>query len=569
MCNECENNKHKEINLDNIITPFYNLKPLNRKKSLVETHPHLVEEWDYEKNDKLGIKPEYVTYGMHIKVWWLCPDCNKSYDVLISHRTRKKPIGCLYCLGRKVCLGNCLATKCPKVAKEWHPTKNETLTPFDVLPHINKKVFWLCPDCNESYDAQINSRTNMNSGCPFCAGKKVCSWNCLATLNQEVAAMWHPTLNKNLTPFNVTCGSGKKVYWLCPICNKDYYMAISNKTYKNAGCPYCSGQKVCLENCLATLRPDIAKEWDYKENNELTPFDVTCGSGKKVCWLCLNCNKNYEMRVADKVNGSECSYCSGRKVCLSNCLATLNPEIALQWHPIKNEGLTPFDVTCGSGEKVYWLCPDCNESYDAIISDRTRKDSTGCPYCAGKKVCLGNCLATLRPDLALQWHPALNKDLTPFNVTCGSSKKAFWICDKGHKWEAKINNRAGKNKTGCPECNIYYHEVLCQEIMKEIFNKEFNKYRNKTLRNKNPLELDCYNEELKINIEYDGEQHFRQVEIFHKTKQAFILQQQNDRIKDQWCINNNILQIRVSYKYDTKEEIEIYIKEQLKLNNRL
>jgi len=429
MCNECENKKHEEINLDNIVKPFYNLIPKN-KKSLIETHPNLVEEWDWIENDKLGIKPENVSFGSHEKVWWICPDCKKNYDIVIK-----------------------------------------------------------------------------------------------------------------------------------------------NRTTQNQNCPYCSGRRACLENCLATLRPDLAKEWDYKNNKTLTPFDITCGSGKMVWWLCPDCNESYDMRIGDRTNKNKncnCPFCSGKKVCLWNCLDTLRPDIAAEWDYKENKTLTPFNVTCGSAKKVYWICPDCNKSYDAIISNRTKKENpTNCPYCIGQKVCLENCLATLRPGVARQWHPTLNENLTPYDVTLNSGKKVFWMCEFGHEWKTSINNRTTKNPTSCPECKIYYHEVMCREIMKEIFNKEFNKYKNETLKNKFGLELDCYNEELKINIEYDGPQHFEFYPPFHKTKEKFIRQQENDRIKDQWCANNNILQIRVSYKYDTKEEIETYIKEQLALNNRL
>ena len=49
-------------------------------------------------------------------------------------------------------------------------------------------------------------------------------------------------------------------------------------------------------------------------------------------------------------------------------------------------------------------------------------------------------LAETHPEVAKQWHPTKNEDLTPFNVTSGSSKKVWWKCDKGddHEWESEI-----------------------------------------------------------------------------------------------------------------------------------
>jgi hypothetical protein len=44
----------------------------------------------------------------------------------------------------KVTKANSLATLFPKLAKEWHPTKNAPLTPADVFPGTHKKFWWKC-----------------------------------------------------------------------------------------------------------------------------------------------------------------------------------------------------------------------------------------------------------------------------------------------------------------------------------------------------------------------------------------------------------------------------------------
>ena len=50
-----------------------------------------------------------------------------------------------------------------------------------------------------------------------------------------------------------------------------------------------------------------------------------------------------------------------------NCIATTHPEIAAQWHPTLNEGLTPFDVRAGSTDRVWWLCDKGHEWKTATI----------------------------------------------------------------------------------------------------------------------------------------------------------------------------------------------------------
>lgn len=59
----------------------------------------------------------------------------------------------------------------PKLAKEWHPTKNGTLTPKDVTPKSGKKVWWLCEKKHE-WKAQISMRA-YGTGCPICYMNKI------------------------------------------------------------------------------------------------------------------------------------------------------------------------------------------------------------------------------------------------------------------------------------------------------------------------------------------------------------------------------------------------------------
>jgi hypothetical protein len=142
------------------------------------------------------------------------------------------------------------------LAKEWHPTKNGSLTPRDVTTGSNKKAWWLCSRGHE-WESAIHSRNN-GHGCPYCAGKKVNNENCLQTINPSLAKEWHFTKNGSLTPRDVTPSSCKKVWWLCSK-GHEWKSLISNKS-NGHGCPYCAGKKVNDENCLQTVNPSLAKE---------------------------------------------------------------------------------------------------------------------------------------------------------------------------------------------------------------------------------------------------------------------------------------------------------------------
>ena len=92
----------------------------------------------------------------------------------------------------------CLETVSPTLAKEWHPAKNGSLTPLDVTPMSNKKVWWKCRQGHE-WDANVYNRS-LGTGCPYCSGQAVCADNCLETVNQTLAKEWHPAKNGSLTP---------------------------------------------------------------------------------------------------------------------------------------------------------------------------------------------------------------------------------------------------------------------------------------------------------------------------------------------------------------------------------
>ena len=87
----------------------------------------------------------------------------------------------------------------------------------------------------------------------------------------------------------------------------------------------------------------------------------------------------------------------------------------------------------------------------ATINNRTSSTKAGCPFCTGKKVCEDNNLLNMYPEIAKEWHPKKNKKLTPRDVTRGSGKKIWWICSKGHEWNAVVFSRTYGR--GCPYCS--------------------------------------------------------------------------------------------------------------------
>ncbi|WP_162238239.1 zinc-ribbon domain-containing protein [Agromyces sp. Leaf222] len=357
--------------------------------------------------------------------------------------------GCPYCSNRLPLSGfNTLDDRYPNLAAQWHPTRNGNLHPDQVLPGSGIKRWWLCPD-GHTYDATPNTRTTSGTGCGYCANQRVDpAINSLAHTHRHLVLQWDASKNGDLTPQDVVAGSERQVWWRCAH-GHSYRTAVTNRA-AGRGCHYCTGQHVDPERTsLAAKRPDIAAIWHPTKNGTLTPADVMPGSQKKVWWRCDN-GHDYDGAIASRVKGVGCRYCSNRARSTTNTMAVARPDLAAQWHPTKNNTLTPADVVPGTSKRIWWICQHQHEWQ--VSGDNRVRQQTGCPYCSNKRVWPGfNDLATTHPHLAVEWHPTRNGDVTPDAIVAGTAKNVWWLCPTGHEYRASGDRRVSKS-AGCREC---------------------------------------------------------------------------------------------------------------------
>jgi len=379
----------------------------------------------------------------------------------------------------------------------------------------------------------------------------------LIDTNPELIKEWNWNLNKleDLDPTNLTHGSGKKANWICKK-GHTWKARIYSRTGLKTHCPYCSNQKVCKDNCLETTHPKLTKEWSNK--NKLKPTEVIAGSNKKAWWECMRCKQEWEATLNDRANrGDTCPYCSNRKVCKSNCLKTTHPESTKEWSN-KNK-LKPTEVVAGSHKKVWWKCKECKQEWKTSIIIRVKYKSN-CPFCSNKKVYKKNCLNNTHSYLIKEWDWELNKKegLDPTKLTYGSHKKAWWICNKNHKYKCRINHKV--NNSGCPICKESKGEKEIAKILYKLNIRYKRQYRFKHF-NKYPFDFALFKKYARkpyAVIEYQGEQHYKPVkfggiDLFHA---KYILQttKQNDKIKKEYCKNNNMKFIEIKYTHFNKIE---------------
>ena len=201
----------------------------------------------------------------------------------------------------------------------------------------------------------------------------------LAEERPDLLDQWSP--DNDLSPSEVSCGSNKKVLW---ICDKGHTWAatVKNRALIGSNCPYCSHRAVLKGyNDLKTEFPEIAKTWS--PNNSLQPSEVSSCSNKEVLWVCDK-GHEWKARIADRTEGHGCPYCAGQRVWKGfNDLATTHPELISEWSE-KNKGISPETITYKNRSNVWWRCKQCGNEYQAVVYSRA--NGRICPFCISNEI---------------------------------------------------------------------------------------------------------------------------------------------------------------------------------------
>ena len=409
-------------------------------------------------------------------------------------------------------LKNSLQSDFPEIAKEWDFEKNAPLLPDAVGHGSTKKVFWICKK-GHSYEARVDHRTIMKSGCPYCAGKKpLAGLNDLATVYPDIASEWDYDRNE-FPPEEYLPKSNKTVYWICPYCHLTYKKSVVSRIVNKVGCPHCakekgtSFQEQSFRYYLSKQTETISRYHEFGE--EIDIFLPTMSIGIEYNGRYYHeKRKTHDVKKQDTIQSlgirlivideADYNHASENHITIKSTpkgrvddrdlewgiqrlfeliemdcpaidlkkdqvaikeqyivsrkkdnFAERFPEYAKEWDTDKNGTLKPENFTCGSNHKAFFDCPVCGTVYLRKIADRVR--GMECPTCAGKRVKKGfNDLSTTHPDLITDWDE--RNDLKPDAVTAGSDKKVRCRCHVCQfEWAATISSRALGN-VGCPAC---------------------------------------------------------------------------------------------------------------------
>eukprot|EP01083_Nonionella_stella_P291897 993041_1 len=273
--------------------------------------PDRATEFHDTKNCTLTL--DTVSYLSREKVWWRCK-VNKSHEFQMAPTQRRSMSG-----GKcPMCLAQCsLAVLSPKIATEFHPSKNGRLTALNVSNTSRRLVWWQCrKDTSHEFQAKVSDRTLRSEAynCPGCNGPSN-----FASAYPHVAMQLHPTKNGELEPSTVPLKSKQQFWWRCTRNGEHVWFGRYAARYVSslvtldctvcggrcvAWCPYCADfrDSVVYAESIAAIYPALAKDFHPSKNQSFGAGDLSPTSQRLVWWRCARvAGHEWEERVRDRV----------------------------------------------------------------------------------------------------------------------------------------------------------------------------------------------------------------------------------------------------------------------------
>ena len=466
---------------------------------LMTTHPGIAKDWHPIKNGILT--PKNVTSGSNKRVWWQCKICGYEWQTSINSRVSGNT-GCKNCHRFKnKNIENSLEKTHPEIAQDWDFSKNKNHKPSQYRKGSNFLAWWKCHICGHEIQRPIHDY----NGCSRCKALSRIKKEDLLISNKELMSEWDYELNKGIDPTILSKGSNKKIWWVCSYCGNEWQTTIYHRAIKSSGCPKCRHTKRMNygnNNNLLDTNPEIAKDWHPTKNGKLKPEMFSKNSNYQIWWKCHICKKEIYTEIK---NYNGCINCKKQARLNAKNLNITHSNLLSEWDYNKNS-INPTEIFASSPKKVWWKCSKCGYEWQSKINNRALL-GRGCPCCSNKTVVGGiNDLATTHPEIAKDWHPTKNGDLTPQKVVYGSGKKVWWLCPQGHEYQATVLHRTQDNGTGCPICNsgrqTSFAEQAVYYYVKKLYPDAINRYNADFLGR---MELDIYIPSINYAIEYDGE----------------------------------------------------------------
>ena len=368
----------------------------------------------------------------------------------------------------------------------------------------------------------------------------------------------------NINPRFIFKSTGKKYNFKCNKCNHIFKISCDNIN-KNNWCSYCSNKKLCKDlECNICFEKSFAShpKSKYLVDN-INPRTIFKGTVKKYNFKCNECNHIFIKTCGKIKSGQWCPYCINKKICDDlECIKCFNNSFASNYKSkyIINEN--PRLIFKCSNKKYNFKCDKCNHIFS--INCNNINNNKWCSYCSNQKLCKDlNCKTCFKKSFAS--HPKskyLVNNINPRTIFKGTVKKYNFECNEcNHIFKMNAISITSNNQW-CPICVNKTEKKVYKWLIKEY--KNYIIIKEKKFKKLGRKRFDFYIKELNIIIEIDGRQHFKEIKSWNcNPKKQF----QNDILKTDFCLKNNLSIIRINQEdiWNDKIDWKNILKNNLKL----
>lgn len=345
---------------------------------------------------------------------------------------------------------NDFASMQPDLLEEWDINKN-TLDPRKIGQFSNKKAFWICKRCGNSWEAIISSRSK-GRGCPKCNSEKNTSFGEQAIyfyfsrlgINVENRYKLHKKYEIDIFIPDLKIGI-----------EYDGYFWHKDKKTQDA-----KKDLIMQQEGIKLYRIKEIKKISEKDNVDSSIIYYLYDSGNNLSLAIKELFSKIGVRRPDTFIDVVRDYSKINKFykkSLKSKSLLCKPDYLMDFNYEKNAPIIPENLYLSSGKKIWWKCHVCGTEY--FRSPNEISAGCKCPKCSHEKrvnslekklLKKNGSLGEKNPDFLKEWDYNKN-DISPFDITLKSNKKVYWVCSKcGNRWQATPYNRSqGK---GCKEC---------------------------------------------------------------------------------------------------------------------
>lgn len=331
-------------------------------------------------------------------------------------------------------------------------------------------------------------------------------------------------------------GVKNPIKWKCNTCGTIYSRKQADGILK---------RKTLCQKCHHVSNDDRIKKIErFQQRAEQLGYDITILSYNGECYpltyKCNKCDSVYTIEYARNI------FDPRRKgICCKKCYNELLFQEKI--NSLKEECCShELDfISISNKRNVKLLCKNCGEIFTRDIY--RLKNNYSCPYCGGKKVSYRQFLNRLSAIHSDDFIILNAEDYKSLHINSILVKHKCGFCYK--------TSASNLLKNNCPKCSKKDSRGE-RQLMRIFDNNQISYiYQYKVQIDNRYYYFDFFLPDINTMIEYDGAQHYMPVEYFGG-EQQFAKQKNIDNLKNDWCKNNNIQLIRISYSQDIKKVLE-------------